>query len=449
MKFHPFILLQTIAVLLTASPAPLAHNAVIGTPQIAYGDDAPLDPADVQDFAAHDVNRIQGNIARCLARKAPWLDILEGGSIKSGVSQVQRAVVQERAVLNESLVRPNFTPDIDIAGETGMASQVGSTEYSYFLGTIRGMGPLVNVKQMRDAFETSYSTSEEAIKKQIVQLMNADVRGTLVDRSGCKIVFKSNTTFNDMFTGDAQAIDTPFETKLGLPDSPLTFKLLEFTSIFLRENLLVEGFEGTQTEPLLKFIGSQEIISRLRDEANVSTIHQYLEAGHYQMGPDALTKYTWEGPYRGYAFGIDPQPLRFSSIDTDGQPLYIEPEIAVKTSNGVAARINPAWAKALYEVGVVVGANSFRRLSPEQYNGEGTYKFPAQISMGELQFRVIEDNSKNVWRDYGRHFYQIQRAYRAERPHAICPIIYKRAQVDFGASPVGNVVSDYSSADSL
>ena len=118
-------------------------------------------------------------------------------------------------MLNESLVRPNFTPDIDIAGETGMAAQVGYTEYSYFLGTIRGMGPLVNVKQMRDAFETSYTVSEESLKKAIVQLFNADVRGTLTDRSGCKIVFHSGATFNDMFTGDQQAIDTPFETKLG------------------------------------------------------------------------------------------------------------------------------------------------------------------------------------------------------------------------------------------
>lgn len=433
------ILFSTIAVL--CSSLPCTH---IRAP---YGD-APLDPADIVEFAAHDINRIQGNIARALARKAPFVDILEGGTIKAGVSQTVRAIVQERAVLNQSLVRPQFTPDLNIGGTVGEAAEVGSTEYSYFLATNRGMGPLVNVKQMRDAFETSYTQSEDALKKQIVQLINSDVRGTLVDRSGCKLTVNSTLgDFLEMFKGDSQAIDTPFNAGV-LPDSPVTFKLLEYTSIFLRENLLVEGFEGTQSEPLLKFIGSQEIISRLRDEAGVTTVHQYLAAGHYQMGPDTLTKYTWEGPYRGYAFGIDPQPLRFSQLDSDGQPLYIEPEIAVRTNNGVAARVNPLWARALFEVAIICGANSFRRMTPEQYNGEGTFKFPAQVSMGELMFQVIKDNSKNVWGDYGRHFYQIQRSYKPERPHAICAVAYKRSQVDFGLNPVNNI-PDYSSADAL
>lgn len=438
------ILFFSIAVLICTHPTGDQRG-----PFKAPHGDAPLDPADIQEFAAHDINRIQGNIARALARKAPYVDILEGGTIKAGMSQTQRAIVQERAVLNQSLVRPQFTPDINVGGTVGEAAEVGSTEYSFFLATNRGMGPLVNVKQMRDAFETSYVQSEDSLKKQIVQLINSDVRGTLVDRSGCKLTVNSTLAggFLDMFQGDSQSIDTPFAPGI-LPDSPVTFKLLEYLSIFLRENLLVEGFEGSQSEPLLKFIGSQEIISRLRDEAQVSTIHQYLAAGHYQMGPDALTRYTWEGPYRGYAFGIDPMPLRFSQLDSDGQPLYLEPEIAVPTSNGVAARVNPLWARALFEVALVCGSNSFRRMTPEMYNGEGTFKFPSQVSMGELQFVVIKDNVKNVWGDYGRHHYQIQRAYKPERPHAICAVAYKRSQVDFGLNPVANI-PDYSSAAAL
>ena len=452
--FLSIILIGSIAAFLPADAA-LRSKATITEPTPAFGDGfddtacPALDPADVQDFANSDTNRIQGNIARALARKAPFVDILAGGTLASGVSQTVRSIVQERAVLNQSLVRPQFRPDKDMCGEVGEAAEVGSTEYSYFLATNRGMGPLVCVKGMRDAFEGSYLAAEDALKKQIVHLVNADVRATLTDRSGTKLVVKSGTTFGQMFSGDSQQIDTPFATDdVGLPDSPVNFELLEYLSIFMRENLLVEGFEGAQSEPLLRFIGSQEINSRLRKEAGIREDHRYLAAGSYAIGKDALLRYTWEGPYKGYAFGIDPQPLRFSELDEDGQPLFLEPEIAKQTSKGVAARVNPAWARARFEIALVVGADSFARLTPAQYTGEGSFKFPSQVSTGELMFQVIKDNCRNVWGDFGRHFYQIQRAYKPMRPHAVCAIAFKRAVADFALTPVSDF-ADYTSTDSL
>lgn len=453
-RFPLFALVGSIAALLSVNHG-LPTPAFASVPTPAFGDGfddtacPALDPADVQDFANADTNRIQGNIARALARKAPFVDILSGGTLPSGISQTVRSIVQERAVLNQSLVRPQFRPDKDMCGEVGEAAEVGSTEYSYFLATNRGMGPLVCVKGMRDAFEGSYLAAEDSLKKQIVHLVNADVRATLTDRSGTKLVVKSGASFSTMFSGDSQAIDTPFATDdTGLPDSPINFSLLDYLGIFLRENLLVEGFEGSQSEPLLRFIGSQEINSRLRAEAGIREDHRYLAAGSYTVGKDALLRYTWEGPYRGYAFGIDPQPLRFSELDEDGQPLFLEPEVAVNTSKGVAARVNPAWARARFEIALVVGADSFARLTPAQYTGEGSFKFPSQVSMGELRFKVIEDNCRNVWGDFGRHFYQISRAYKPMRPHAVTAIAFKRAIADFALTPVADF-ADYTSTDSL
>lgn len=456
MKTFPIsaiILLGSIAALVPFSG--LRSNAVISTPMPAYGDGfddtacPALDPADVVEFTSSDTNRIVGNIARALVRKTAFTDILAGGTIAAGMSQTVRSVVQERAVLNQSLVRPQFRPDIAMCGEVGEAAETGTTEYSYFLATNRGMGPLVCVKGMRDEFEGSYLAAEDALKKQIVQLVSSDTRATLVDRSGSKLVVRSGKTFSQMYAGDSQAIDTPFPTAdVGLPDSPINFELLDDLSTFLRENLLVEGFEGNQSEPLLKFIGSQEINRRLRNEIGIREDHRYLAAGSYMVGKDALLKYTWEGPYRGYAFGIDPQPLRFSQLDTDGQPLFLEPEIARRSTKGTAARINPAWARARYEIALVVGADSFARLTPAMYNGEGTFKFPSQASMGEMMFKVIEDNCRNPWGDFGRHFYQIQRAIKPMRPHAACAIAFKRAQSQYNLTPVTDY-ADYSSTDSL
>ncbi len=451
--FLSLILIGSIAAFVPASG--LASKVTLTAPALAYGDgydDEPcpaLNPADVQDFANSDTNRIVGNIAKALARKAPYVDVLEGGNLSSGISETVRSIVQERAVLNQSLVRPQFRPDKDMCGEVGEAAEVGSTEYSYFLATNRGMGPLVCVKGMRNAFEGSYLAAEDSLKKQIVHLTNSDVRATLVDRSGTKLVVRSGKTFSQMYSGESQAIDTPFATDdVGLPDSPINFQLLDYLGIFQRENMLVEGFEGDQMEPLLRFIGSQEINRRLQTEAGIREDHRYLAAGSYKVGKDNLMRYSWEGPYKGFAFGIDPQPLRFSELDEDGQPLFLEPEIAVQSSKGVAARVNPAWARARFEIALVLGAGSFARLTPTQYTGEGSFRFPAQVSTGELKFKVIEDNCRNAWADYGRHFYQISRAYKPMRPHAVTAIAFKRAVADFALTPVSDF-ADYTSTASL
>ena len=267
---------------------PLLSRAYAGTPTLPNGaadpggndyanaggvnasggaNETPLDPTTVQNFGNKDVNRIQGNIAKALARGNPFLDVLDGGTIPANVSDVQRTIVQERAVLNQSLVRPAFIDDITAPGTTGESAEVGTTNYTFKLQTLRGMGPLVAIQGMRNTFEGSYTAAEDALKKQIVNLNNSDVRITMVDYSGCKLVCNSQVSFDKMFMGDMQAISTPWTTEnIGVPDSPVNFKLLEYLGIYVRENLLVEGFEGNASEPLLKFIGSQEIINRLRDE---------------------------------------------------------------------------------------------------------------------------------------------------------------------------------------
>ena len=70
-----------------------------------------IDLSAVQNFAAKDVNRIVGQIAKVLARKSPYMNVLKGGTIPN-VSDVVRSIVQERAVMNASLAEPSFTNDV-------------------------------------------------------------------------------------------------------------------------------------------------------------------------------------------------------------------------------------------------------------------------------------------------------------------------------------------------
>lgn len=435
---------------LSASIATLiAIPLLAGIPLQAFGE---IDPAQVADFAAKDTNRLRGNVVRALVRKSPYIDVLDGGTLESGVSDVQVAVVQERAALHQSLVRPTFTNDLNMCGQTGDSAEVGSKEYTYQLQTNRGKGPLVCIKGMWSAFKMAYSAAEDSMKKQLIQLNNSDVRITLVDRSGCKMVLKAGASFSNMFDGVVQGIDQAFTSVVGNPDSAPNMRVLQYLCRFLREDFLVEPFETGQGEPVMKFMGSQEVIDLLRDDAGVREDHRWIAAGSFNIGKNSLLRYTWEGPYRGIAFGVDPQPLRYDNTKTvngvANQPDYIEPEIPTLTDNGVGSRPNAAWIRARYEVAVLMGMNSFRKLTPESYTGEGSFRFPAQGVTGDLMWNNLKDNDKNVWQDYGRHYYQFSRAYKPERPHAVCAIAYARNAVEFGLTPVTSS-GDWSSTASL
>jgi hypothetical protein len=111
--------------------------------------DCLISPQQAIDFANRDVSRLVGNITLLLMRRAPYADVLDGGVFENGISDEQRNIVMERPILNQSLVTPVFFNDVDSCAELGQVAETGSTEYTTKLGTIRGRGPKVCVKQMR------------------------------------------------------------------------------------------------------------------------------------------------------------------------------------------------------------------------------------------------------------------------------------------------------------
>jgi len=395
--------------------------------------DCLLTPQAAIDFANRDILRLTGNITLLLMRRAPYADVLDGGTFDSAVSDEQRNIVMERPVLHHSLVLPTYFNDVDSSADLGQVAETGSTEYTTKLGTIRGRGPKVAVKQMRSAFQASYSATQDALQKVLLYFMNVDVRSQLFLRSGIKCKVNTTYTFPQMISGDVQQIDVSVNDD-NPPDTPLTFAFLKYLETWAHEALLAEPFES-EAGTIAKFIGGADIIDNLRTELNVRYDMRALTTGRYTLGEETLTGYTWAGPYQGIALGIDQQPLRFNTFQIlNGQliPSFIEPEIAVQVSRGIGARANPNYLNAQYEVAFLLFSNSFRRLVPEMYTGAGEFRFPPQFSQGELEFVVIRDNDCNVFGDFGYHIYQITRAYRPERPHAVIPIIFQRCQPDFG-----------------
>ena len=385
--------------------------------------------AAIQDFASKDVNRIIGQIGRVLARKSPYINSIDGGTLPN-VSDVVRSVVEEMAVPAASLAAPTFVNDTTLCGVGATPDQVGSTEYQFQLQTLRGAGPRVCVKQARTAFKGSYLQAQVSLEKTILQLINADIRYQYLIQSGIKYVVNSTRTFSQNLTGDMQQINTQFAPVL--PDAPMNFKTLYKIGTFLREEMLAEPFASKDGE-FFQVLASADQIENFRNDADVKEDLLYLSAGSFKLGEESISGYQFMG-YRGFAFGIDQQPLRATGFDGSGNLVLVNPIVSTAVTNGFAQRRNPTWVSAPYEVMFVIAGEAFKRLIPEQYVGEGTFRFAPQLAMGELEWTYFRDNDCNLYGDYGQHIYQISRAIQPIRPQNVCAIVYKRCP--FSGNPL-------------
>jgi len=382
--------------------------------------------ATIQNFASKDVNRIIGQIGRVLARKSPYINSIDGGTLPN-VSDVVRSVVEEMAVPAASLAAPAFVNDTTLCGVGATPDQVGSTEYTFQLQTLRGAGPRVCVKQARTAFKGSYLQAQIALEKTILQLINADIRYQYLLQSGIKFVVNSTKTFSQSLTGDMQVLGAPWATG-SVPDAPMNFKTLYKIGTFMREEMLAEPF-ATREGEFFQVMASADQIENFRNDSDVKEDLIGLTTGSFKLGEESISGYQFQG-YRGFAFGIDQQPLRASGFDGSGNLILVNPTISQAVTNGFAQRRNPAWVSAPYEVMFVIAGEAFKRLVPESYTGEGTFRFAPQLAMGELEWTYFRDNDCNLYGDFGQHIYQIQRAIQPIRPQNVCAIVYKRCPFD-------------------
>jgi hypothetical protein len=392
--------------------------------------------ATIQNFASKDVNRIIGQIAKVLARKSPYINSIDGGTLPS-VSDVVRSVVEEMAVPAASLAAPTFVNDTGLCGIGATPDVVGSTEYQFQLQTLRGAGPRVCVKQARTAFKGSYLQAQVSLEKTILQIINADIRYQYLIQSGIKYVVNSTYSFGDNLTGDMQQINTQFAAHL--PDAQMNFKTLYRIGTFLREEMLAEPFASKDGE-FFQVLASADQIEAFRNDADVKEDLLYLTAGSFKLGDESISGYQFMG-YRGFAFGIDQQPLRATGFDGNGNLVLVNPIVSTAVTNGFAQRRNPAWVAAPYEIMFVIGGEAFKRLVPEQYVGEGTFRFAPQLAMGELEWTYFRDNDCNLYGDFGQHIYQIQRAIQPIRPQNVCAIVYKRCPFDGNPLPCSTVTT--------
>lgn len=390
-------------------------------------------PAALSDFASKDGTRIVGTIAKALAANSPWINVLNGGTFPSGVSDEVRSVVQMPAAPGDSLAEPVFTNDIDTCGTNGSTDLTDTVDFTYRLESKRGMGPRVCVKKGYAAFKDSYTRAEQALADLVVQYVNADVRAQLLRRSASKFVAATGWSFNDLFTGGTET-DLRQEFVDIQPNARLTFKAVHRVARHLREVLLADTF-GSGAQSHFRLIGGTELIESFRSESGVVDVLTAQTQGSYKLGETALTAYSWDASagYRGIAFASEQRPLRASAI-VNGIPTLVNPTINVVNASKNTARavINPAWEAAPFEFAFLIARGAFERQVPERYVGEGSFRFAPQLYMGELKWHYVEDNDCNSWGDFGWHQYQITRAYKPVRPQWIVPMAFKRCELDLG-----------------
>lgn len=394
-----------------------------------------LTSAEISDLASRDSHRIVGTIAKALAANSPYINLISGGVFESGISDEQRSVVQMQAAPGDSLAIPTFVCDRNICGEIGAQALTDTINYTTQLETKRERGPLVCVKKGYSAFRSSYTMAEDALKKLVVQYINADVRAQLTVRSASKFVANANYDFDSLFTGGNP-------TDLGvcfanlLPTGPMTFKALHYIARYMREVLFAEWYANDKGMPHFRFIGGSDQVEYFRNEIGVENVMCCLTTGGYKLGENTLTAYSFESSpaYRGIAFGVDQRPLRATGFNADGTLALVDPVIIVCNAacNTAYAKPNPAWLNADYEVGILIAEGSFERQVPQRYIGEGSFRFAPQLHMGELNWHYQLDNGCNVAGDFGFHWFQISRAYKALRPEHVVPLLYKRCRADLG-----------------
>ncbi len=395
-----------------------------------------ISPAAISDIATKDSTRIVGSIAKALAANSPYINVLKGGTFPAGVSDEQRSVVQMPAAPGDSLAEPTFVNDTELCGTSGLQDLTATVDFTYRLQSKRGFGPRICVKKGYAAFKGSYLTAEDSLQKLLVQYMNADIRFQLYSKSASKFMATAGYSFEDLFTGGA-------ETNIGvkfapvLPTGPLSFKALSYLARYMKEALFAEMFPaGDKVQMHYRFIGGADQIELFRSEVGVQNVLIALTQGGFKLGETALTSFGFESSpaYRGIAFGVDQTPLRFTNFNGSGEPILINPKVLVVdvAKNTAYSKANPAWLAALYEIGVFIAEGSFERQVPEKYVGEGSFKFAPQLHMGELEWSYIKDNDCNVFGDFGRHIYQITRAYKPLRPQHVVPIAYLRCTADLG-----------------
>lgn len=392
----------------------------------------PIDLA--TQFFSRDPQRLYGPIAKALVTGVPYISVLRSGTFPAAVAATLLSVAQGRPKMGTSMANPSFTSMIDLCGSGSLiVDKNGTNQYSYIAEINQGMSDKICLNQGFSAFMGSLTAQLEAYQTGVTEVINADVRWQLYNRSGVKAVVQTGVAPTAMIAGGEYQIDTPVPAVES--DARLTQNLLQSFNRYMRSALRAKTF-GSGAQAHSRFIGSPDILDLIREDlggaagpggANIVPLGQ-VAAGGNKMAIDALIGYLFEPLYRGVQYGEDPIPLRLNWNGAGYDP--VDPNADYSATVGTVAQVSQDWLEASHEVAFLFFDGSFERQVPAPWTGEGKIRFARQMFGGEIQFLNHPDMVCNLFSDYGVMAYRIGRALRPMYPWMVLPIIYKRCLED-------------------
>jgi hypothetical protein len=408
-----------IGTILGAAAASLTKFSATGKPKLAQQlvptelPKKPISPATLFDFGNRDVPRLETSITFKALRESPFLDILNGGEWPG-------PTIDDVEILSAS---PPFSP-------IEATESCGSTEYTTKLGTVRGRGLNLNMRPASlEAFQVDYHDVQGDLVDRIVDAVNTDARAELTMRSGLKAKLVNALDLEKgILSGGFQCIDVPFRNSLE-PDMCLTLPCLALLSDWAEHEMLLEPFD-TFSGPVVKLIASSEIGDQFLGKVTTPDVVY----NRHKIGDEEVEGFKWRKISSGIVYGEDKQPLRFNRLIGKGEhtwPDIIEPKMdGFQFVRGLPEQIdNPAYAVARFEIAYLAFSNSFMKMTPSRWS-MSELRPPKQYDHGELEFVLIRDHLENLYGDWGYHIFNLCRAYRPIRPHAVIPIAFARLAKD-------------------
>ena len=249
---------------------------------------------------SRDPQRLYGPIAKSLLTQVPYISALKSGTFPASVSATLLSVAQGRPYLQTSLANPSFTSMLNLCGSCSLnVDQNGTNQYSYEAQINQGMSDKICLNQGFSAFLGSLTAQLEAYQNGVTELINADIRWQLFQRSGVKMVVQTGVNITNQIYGGEYNIDEPVPAVNSTGE--LTFSLLQSLNRYMRSALRAKPF-GAGANAHARLIGSPDLLDILRDDlggaagpggANIVPLGQ-LAAGGDKTAVDGLKSYMFE-----------------------------------------------------------------------------------------------------------------------------------------------------------
>lgn len=407
---------------------------------MAFPDCSAISLADFSTAVTQQNPQFANEILREVAVSSPWPSVLDGGEISNNQGSFILNIAQGLAAPNVSLAAPQFTPSSQQCEVLGNAMQAGQLNYTVQPFTLRGTSEKLCVNVERTTVENALASTIDSLKTTIAMVNAADIANQMLGASGIKMTVNASAGgVQNMFSGNNGLVNQYFPD-IGLPDAAPTFRWLTQADTFLREQMQCRPFNSGGAEYAVVLSGKQlQDDLFFQDDLKTYLVGKRIQGGYMDASKAAQSYAFVDVLAKGLMFGVIQFPQRFNVMtDQNGvgtpMPTLIEPFVKVAADTGFRLLVNSAWLNAAYEIAWLVYPNSFKRLAPRPYTGEGLAKFPVQSYFGELRWFVPQD-SCNAWQDAGFFIWQIMRAFQPQRPHCIVPIAFKRCPSDAGLVP--------------